>query len=53
MDSPLDWLAEHGWQAGSDRVPALGEGYGRPLPAGVDLTASNAIVLITACRHGE
>jgi methyltransferase (TIGR00027 family) len=53
MDNPLDWLVEHGWQAGLDRVPALGEGYGRPLPAGVDLTASNAIVLITGCRHAE
>jgi methyltransferase (TIGR00027 family) len=49
-DSPLDWLAAHGWQARHFRVPALGEGYGRPLPAGVDMAASNAAVLVTARR---
>jgi hypothetical protein len=31
-------------------VPALGEHLGRPLPAGVDLVASNAIVLTAASR---
>jgi NAD(P)-dependent dehydrogenase (short-subunit alcohol dehydrogenase family) len=47
---PAAWLAEHGWQARLFRVPALGEGYGRPLPAGTDIVASNATVLITASR---
>src|SRR6266508_4433398 len=49
-DSLADWLAEHGWQASFFRVPALGEGYGRPLPADADVVASNAAVLITARR---
>jgi len=50
VDSPRQWLVEHGWQAEFFRVPALGEYYGRPLPAGVDLVASNAIVLTAASR---
>lgn len=50
VDSPADRLVERGWQASLFRVPALGEGYGRPLPADVDLVASNAIKLITAGR---
>jgi methyltransferase (TIGR00027 family) len=50
VDSPADWLAGHGWRAGFFRVPALGEHYGRPLPAGVDMVASNTTVLATASR---
>jgi methyltransferase (TIGR00027 family) len=50
VDSPADWLAGYGWQATLFRVPALGESYGRPLPADVDLVASNATALITAKR---
>lgn len=50
VDSPADWLIEHGWEARLSRVPALGEHYGRPLPAGVDMVASNATVLVTAGR---
>ena len=50
VDSPADRLAEHGWHASLFRVPALGESYGRPLPAEVDMVASNATVLITAAR---
>jgi methyltransferase (TIGR00027 family) len=49
-DSPADSLATHGWRARFLRVPALGEQYGRPLPAGVDMVASNATVLVTASR---
>jgi methyltransferase (TIGR00027 family) len=49
-DSPADWLAGHGWDASLFRVPALGEGYGRPLPADADTAASNATALITASR---
>jgi methyltransferase (TIGR00027 family) len=48
--SPADWLAGHGWQTTLFRVPALGEDYGRPLPADADLVASNATALITANR---
>ncbi len=50
VHSPADRLAEHGWHARLLRVPALGERYGRPLPAEVDMVASNATVLITAGR---
>ena len=50
VDSPAQWLAEHGWQTEFFRVPAIGEHYGRPLPAGVDLVASNATVLTAASR---
>jgi methyltransferase (TIGR00027 family) len=50
VDGLADWLACHSWQATLFRVPALGEGYGRPLPADADLVASNATVLITANR---
>jgi len=50
MDSPVDWLAEHGWRATVFRVPALGRSYHRPLPSIVDLTASNATVLVAAVR---
>jgi methyltransferase (TIGR00027 family) len=50
VDSPADWLAAHGWRTELFRVPALGEGYGRPLPTEVDLTASNATVLAAAGR---
>jgi hypothetical protein len=39
-----------GWEAGLFRVPALGEDYGRPLPAGVDLVTPNATVLVAARR---
>lgn len=49
-DSPADWLAGHGWEAAIFRVPALGEGYGRPLPSDVDTVASNATMIITARR---
>src|SRR5438045_2605235 len=48
--SPVDWLTEHGWTARLFRVPALGETYGRPLPATVDMVASNATALVTANR---
>jgi methyltransferase (TIGR00027 family) len=48
--SPADWLTGHGWAVTVSRVPALGAGYGRPLPAGVDLVASNATALIAAGR---
>ncbi len=48
--NPVHWLAGHGWQTALFRVPALGEDYGRPLPAGVDIVTSNATVLITAKR---
>jgi methyltransferase (TIGR00027 family) len=50
IDSPADWLAGHGWHADFFRVPALGDQYGRPLPAGVDMVASNATVLVAATR---
>jgi methyltransferase (TIGR00027 family) len=50
VDSPENWLAEHGWQTRQYRVPALGESYGRPLPAHVDMAASNTTVLIAAAR---
>jgi hypothetical protein len=50
VDSPVDWLAEHGWQARLFRVPDLGDGYGRPLPAGTDIMTANAAALITASR---
>jgi len=50
VDSPADWLATHGWAASFSRVPAIGEHYGRPLPADVDMVASNATVLTTATR---
>jgi methyltransferase (TIGR00027 family) len=50
VNSPADRLAGHGWQTTLFRVPALGEQYGRPLPADVDLVASNAVVIITANR---
>jgi methyltransferase (TIGR00027 family) len=48
--SPEVWLVTHGWRTGLYRVPALGEEYGRPLPAEVDLVASNAIALVAATR---
>jgi methyltransferase (TIGR00027 family) len=50
QESPADWLAAHGWRPRRFRVPALGETYGRPLPAGIDIVASNATVLISATR---
>ncbi len=49
-NTPADWLAAHGWRTEQFRVPALGEGYGRPLPTEVDLAASNATVLAAAGR---
>jgi len=48
--SPEGQLVEHGWQVRTSRVPALGDHYGRPLPTGVDLVASNATALVTASR---
>ena len=50
VDNPADWLATHGWRASFFRVPTLGENYGRPLPAEVDMVASNAVILTTASR---
>jgi methyltransferase (TIGR00027 family) len=50
MDSPVDWLAGHGWRAAVSRIPALGEFYRRPLPEYVDLAASNATALVSARR---
>jgi methyltransferase (TIGR00027 family) len=50
VDSPADWLGTHGWRTEIFRVPALGEDYGRPLPTEVDLTTSNATVLVAAGR---
>jgi hypothetical protein len=38
------------WAATVSRVPALGETYGRPLPAEIDLAASNATMLVSATR---
>jgi len=48
--SPTDWLATHGWQHSSQPLPALGERYGRPLPAGADLVMLNAAILVAASR---
>jgi methyltransferase (TIGR00027 family) len=50
MDSPVDWLARHGWRATVSRVPALGEHYGRPMPEYVDPAAANATALVSAAR---
>jgi len=50
MADPVGWLARYGWRATVSRVPALAESYGRPLPADLDLTASNAIGLVDATR---
>ena len=50
VDSPVQWLAAHGWRTTVSRVPALGERYGRPLPGYVDLAASNATALVAAVR---
>jgi len=50
VDRPADRLAEHGWATRLFRVPVLGEHYGRPLPTGTDIVASNATALITASR---
>lgn len=49
-DSPADRLSAHGWRTEMFRVPALGVDYGRPLPTEVDLTTSNATVLVAAGR---
>ncbi len=51
LDDPVGWLARHGWQATTLRVPALGVGYGRRLPPDADPTASNATALVTAIRR--
>jgi len=48
--SPVEWLTRHDWTAQLFRVPALGESYGRPLPAAVDMVSSNATALVTASR---
>jgi methyltransferase (TIGR00027 family) len=50
LDDPVGWLAAHGWHAVVDRIPALAESYGRPLPPYVDLPSSNATVLCTGTR---
>ena len=50
VDSPVQWLAAHGWRTTVSRVPALGERYGCPLPGYVDLAASNATALVAAVR---
>ncbi len=48
VDDPALWLAAHGWTVSTDRVPALAEAYGRPLPDFMDPAASNATALCTA-----
>ena len=49
LNDPVGWLAGHGWERATiARVPALGLHYGRPLPAFVDPTASNATLICTA-----
>jgi methyltransferase (TIGR00027 family) len=50
MDSPVDRLSGTGWQVRVSRAPALAERYGRPLPPGTDLAASNTMALISAMR---
>jgi methyltransferase (TIGR00027 family) len=50
MDDPMALLTRLGWSAGVSRIPALGESYGRPLPDGMDLVASNATMLVSAVR---
>lgn len=50
LDDPVGWLAAHGWRGTTDRVPALGVSYGRPLPEHVDLTSSNTTILCTGTR---
>jgi methyltransferase (TIGR00027 family) len=50
LDDPVGWLAAHGWHAVVDRIPAMAESYGRPLPRHVDLPSSNATVLCTGTR---
>ena len=48
VDDPARWLAAHGWSVSTDRVPALAEAYGRPLPDFMDPAAANATALCTA-----
>jgi methyltransferase (TIGR00027 family) len=50
VDTPEEWLAEHGWRAGIFGIPALGERYGRALPPDVDMPAVNATALTSAVR---
>lgn len=49
-DDPVVSLAALGWAANVSRGPALGQTYGRPLPAEIDLTAANATMLVSATR---
>jgi methyltransferase (TIGR00027 family) len=49
-DDPVASLAGLGWTARVARVPERGESYGRPLPTGTDLVASNAMMLVSAAR---
>jgi methyltransferase (TIGR00027 family) len=48
VEDPAGWLAAHGWTVFTDRIPALAEAYGRPLPGFMDVAASNATALCTA-----
>jgi methyltransferase (TIGR00027 family) len=50
MDSPVERLSGTGWQVEVSRVPALAQRYGRPLPPGTDLAASNTAALVSAAR---
>jgi len=46
--NPADWLAAHGWQRRLYGLQALGEQYGRPLPADADMALWNANILVAA-----
>jgi methyltransferase (TIGR00027 family) len=50
VDTPEEWLAAHGWRAEVFRIPALGVGYGRPLPPEADVAAANSAALTSAVR---
>jgi methyltransferase (TIGR00027 family) len=50
MDDPAGFLAGHGWNATTARIPALGASYGRPLSEHADRTASSATILCAGTR---
>jgi methyltransferase (TIGR00027 family) len=48
--TPVGWLAAHGWQHSRYGLQALGQHYGRPLPADTDWVLWNANILVAASR---
>jgi len=49
--SPADWLATHGWQRSLCALQALGEHYGRPVPADADWAIWSMYFFVAASRR--